>query len=220
MPRGRDQDVHWPSVLDVQGQVDHSPLCRCDHGVQVLGVMAVSCPSLRHLSIPSVNLSSNNCVGNPLKLIVNSFPVSQFPSFTSLEVKQIDAFSAASSAGGLEHLTGLDDLAHLTLSILNTKQTGRKLATVFAKLHKLRKVSVGVAGMFQGSPHISSATFLPNLVTNNLQLEVVELDMGIMVTSKNKVMLERRGVKLRQLWGLGYDSYDSTHGEEEEMEDR
>jgi len=196
MKMAKGKEVHWNIVQEGQ----------------VLGVLALSCPHLRHLAIPYINLGSSNSnyngssnyVGNLIKLIVNSLP-----HLISLEVRQLDAYSAASSAGGLEDLAELQDLTHLALSVLNTRKTEKKLAAVFSKLHNLRKVSLGVSGMFQGSPLIGSAAFLPNLVANNLQLEEVELDMQIKVTSKKKAMMKRRGVTLRQVWGpLGYESTD------------
>ena len=97
-------------------------------------------------------------------------------------------------------------LRHLAVRLSISKKSMRKLATVFSKLHSLRRVSLGRASCSHdrdNKHHHNRASFIPSLLANNPHLEEVELVKegfcDIRAYVRHKVLLERRGVRLVQL---------------------
>ena len=108
---------------------------------QLLAFLAVSCPSLVHISLPYLT-AFNLPPTNQLRLLVNSFP-----NLRSLTIKMYD-----STSKGLEHLANLSSLENLHLVFTNDRKSQEKLSSVFASLKRLRRVTIGAVSFDPSRP--------------------------------------------------------------------
>ena len=195
---------HGNSIITVHlvDYIDNSWCTWCSHQAQVIGVLAITCPNLRHFQFPYWDTEPNFL---------------STPRFLSL----LNAFPNLFSLKGMIMNYYKSDMVVLRINF--SEKCMAQLTTIFSRLHNLEKVSLGsILCTYNNLSYRIQPSFLPALLANNPHLKELELiekkrsncncNCHIILSFDHIALLKKSGVRLvrRNFDRIFHPSIDSN----------